>query len=389
MKAMVLGAGKGTRVQPVTNLIPKPMIPLVNKPILEYIVRHLKIHGFDQIVVNTSYLSEKIETYFREGQQFGVQMSYSFEGELIDGALVGKAIGSAGGMRKIQDATSFFDDTFLVLCGDALIDLDLSKVVEFHKKNNALATIALKNVPSEDVSKYGIVEIDEDGRIKGFQEKPEQKDAVSTLANTGIYIFEPEIFDYIPSGQEYDIGGQLFPEIAAKGLPFYGIAEPFQWVDIGNVPDFWDATRLMLEGKVNDVSMPGTEIAPGIWAGSNIHVDLEKTEITGPVYIGNGTIIEDNTKIIGPTVVGANSRIESGAIIEASVLDTYTRVAGEATLREQVVFNGFCVHKSGSAVNIGESAVEWLIDDARAPAPEHSEEHRLIAETAAAAERSK
>lgn len=387
MKAMVLGAGKGTRVRPVTNQIPKPMIPLVNKPILEYIVQHLKAHGVDQIVVNTSYLSEKIESYFSEGRQFDVQMSYSFEGHKVDGELIGNALGSAGGMRRVQDATSFFDDTFLVLCGDALIDLDIGKVVEFHKRNRAIATIALKEVANDEVDKYGIVQLDDTGRIRGFQEKPASEEALSNLANTGIYVFEPEIFDFIPPERKYDIGGDLFPRIVEEGLPFFGIADPFQWIDIGSIPDFWEATRMMLRGEIRGVTMPGTQVAPGIWVGSNVRLNLQKVDIEGPVYIGNGSIVRDSARIVGPTVLGANSLIEAGAVVEGSILDSHTRVGSGAWLREQIVFNGYCADRSGANVDISESAIEWLVDDARAPITDQSDDQRLISDTAASAER--
>ncbi|MHC5597545.1 MAG: nucleotidyltransferase family protein, partial [Nostoc sp.] len=158
MKAMILAAGKGTRVRPITYTIPKPMIPILQKPVMEFLLELLRRHGFDQIMVNVSHLAEEIENYFRDGQRFGVQIAYSFEGKIDDnGKLEGEAIGSAGGMRRIQDFSPFFDDTFVVLCGDALIDLDLTAAVKWHKSKGAIATIITKSVPKEEVSSYGVV----------------------------------------------------------------------------------------------------------------------------------------------------------------------------------------------------------------------------------------
>ena len=161
MKAMILAAGKGTRVRPITHVLPKPMIPLVRKPVMEFLVEHLKAHGVKQIMVNTSHLAPVIEEYFRDGDRFGVQMAYSFEGDLIGGQIEGKAIGSAGGMKKIQDFSGFFDETFVVLCGDALVDVDFAEVLRFHRDRKSIATLVLRDVPPEDVSKYGVVQTDD------------------------------------------------------------------------------------------------------------------------------------------------------------------------------------------------------------------------------------
>jgi mannose-1-phosphate guanylyltransferase len=156
MKAMILAAGKGTRVRPITNLVPKPMIPLIGKPIMQSIVEHLRDCGIDQIVVNASQLAPMIEDYFRDGSSFGVEIAYSFEGLLVGGQVVGEAVGSAGGLKKIQEFSGFFDDTFVVLCGDALVNVDLRKALRFHWRRNAIATIILRNVPKEEVFRYPI-----------------------------------------------------------------------------------------------------------------------------------------------------------------------------------------------------------------------------------------
>lgn len=233
MKAMILAAGKGTRVRPLTDTVPKPMIPIINRPVMEFLVDLLRQHDFTDIIVSTSYLSHEIESYFREGSRFGVSIAYSFEGYHCDGEIVPDGLGSAGGLRKIQDFSKFFGGTFAVLCGDALIDLDLTQVVAEHRRNGAIATIVLKEVPADEVSRYGIVEVTREGRIVRFQEKPAQEEAVSRLANTGIYIFEPEVLDLVPPDRRFDIGAELFPMLAEQGLPFYGMSMSFTWIDSG------------------------------------------------------------------------------------------------------------------------------------------------------------
>jgi len=253
MKVMILAAGKGTRVKPLTNNTPKPMLTVLNVPVMELIISKLKSSGFNEIVINTSYLSEKIEDYFKDGSQFGVSINYSFEGDIKNGVRHGKAIGSASGMKKVQEEKDFFDDTFMVVCGDAIIDANLSKAVSLHKKYGGISSILLKEVPMETVDKYGVVELDKIRRIISFQEKPEVNEARSNLVNTGIYIFEPEIFSNIPHGVNYDIGSYLFPKLVEENIPIYGINIPFQWIDIGTVEDYYKANMMALNNEINEI----------------------------------------------------------------------------------------------------------------------------------------
>lgn len=365
MKAMILAAGKGTRVRPITHSIPKPMIPIVRKPVMQSIIELLRSHGVRDIVINTSHLANSIESYFRDGDQLGVNISYSYEGYIKDGELHGSAVGSAGGMKKIQDFSGFFDETFIVLCGDAWIDLDIGRAYEFHKSKQSLATVILQQVPYKEVYKYGVVELDDRGKILQFQEKPDPQDAVSNLINTGIYIFEPEVFNHIPSGAEYDIGGDLFPELAAKQVPFYGYPMDFQWVDIGSVPDVLEATKLALSGNIQGYQIPGKQVRKDLWLGSNIRIDLNSVDIKGPVYIGNGTSVENGAKIIGPTLIGANCVVEQGSVINESIIDDYTRISSLATIDNKLVFANRCIDPSGRFLDIDEANISWLMDDSR------------------------
>lgn len=379
MKAMILAAGKGTRVRPITYTIPKPLIPILQKPVMEFLLELLRQHGFDQIMVNVSHLAHEIEGYFRDGQRFGVDIGYSFEGSIVDGELVGAAVGSAGGLRKIQDFNTFFDDTFVVLCGDALIDLDLTAAVKQHRANGAIATVVTKKVPKEDVSSYGVVVTDDQGRIKSFQEKPTVEEALSTDINTGIYIFEPEIFNYIPPNQEFDIGGELFPKLVEKQAPFYAVSMDFEWVDIGKVPDYWQAVRGVLTREIKNVNIPGTEVAPGIYTGLNVAVNWDKVDITGPVYIGGMTKIEDGAKIIGPAMIGPNCYICSGATVDNSVIFEYSKLGEGIRLVDKLVFGRYCVDKTGAAIDLQAAALDWLITDARNNSSiQELDEHKVI-----------
>jgi len=362
MKAMILAAGKGTRVRPLTYDLPKPMIPVLGKPVMAYLIEHLRKHGVTEIMVNVSHLHEKIEEYFGEGEQYGVQIGYSFEGYTKeDGEVVAVPIGSAGGMKKIQEFGGFFDDTTIVLCGDALIDLDLKAALAEHRRKGAMASVITKEVPWDKVSSYGVVVTDQNGRITQFQEKPKQEDALSNFISTGIYLFEPEVIDLIPSGVEFDIGSQLFPLLAEKGMPFYAQGRPFNWLDIGSVSDYWEVLQNVLTGEVNHMDVPGIQIEPGLWTGLNTSIDWRGTTIKGPVYIGSGVKIEAGATIIGPTWIGHGSHICEGAEIVRSVLFEYTRVLNDVTLHEMIVFKDYSIDRAGEMKHSSEyGSSEWL-----------------------------
>ena len=362
MKAMILAAGKGTRVRPLTYDLPKPMIPLLGKPVMAYLVEHLAKYGVTEIMVNVSYLHEKIEEYFGEGHQFGVQIGYSFEGYTKDdGEVVPMPIGSAGGMKKIQEFGGFFDQTTIVLCGDALIDLDLKSALFEHRRKGAMASVVTREVPWDKVSSYGVVVADADGRITEFQEKPSQEVAKSNFISTGIYIFEPEVLDLIPSGVTFDIGSELFPMLVERGLPFYAQRRPFNWLDIGTMSDYWEVLQTVLTGEVAHMDVPGTRIEDGLWVGLNTNIDWNGTTIEGPVYIGSGSRIEAGVHIVGPTWIGHGSHVCAGAELVRSVLFEYTRVLADVSLHETIVFKDYSVDRQGEMRHVSDySSEEWV-----------------------------
>ncbi len=362
MKAMILAAGKGTRVRPLTNEMPKPMIPIIGKPVMEYLIEELERHGFDEIMINVSHLPEKIENYFGNGERLGVEIGYSFEGHIEDGEIQSEALGSAGGIKRIQEFGGFFDDTFLVVCGDALIDLDLTKAVREHWKSGAVASICTLEVPNETVSDYGVVVTDESGQITSFQEKPSISEALSNQVNTGIYIFEPEIIDLIPANESFDIGGDLFPRLVEKGLPFHAINIPFNWIDIGRISDYWEANQKIMNGELRTIPMPGKEVRPGVWVGLNVSVDWDECEIQGPVYIGSSTRIEAGAMIVGPTWIGHGCHIRQNARISKSIIFEYTRIGSASIVKNSVAFGRFFVDKDGKSFESKKMHLDWITD---------------------------
>jgi mannose-1-phosphate guanylyltransferase len=365
MKAMILAAGKGTRVRPLTYELPKPMIPLLGKPVMAYLIEHLAKHQVNEVMVNVSYLHEKIQQYFGDGHRFGIDIGYSFEGDISNGKIIPSPVGSAGGMRKIQDFGGFFDETTIVICGDAIIDLDITAAVAEHRRKGSLVSLVAKEVPLDKVSDYGIVLTDENGKIISFQEKPSPADARSNLASTGIYIFEPEAINLIPSGSTFDIGSDLFPLLVEKNLPFYAINHPFNWIDIGLVTDYWEVMQQLMRGEVPSMKMPGKEIRPGVWVGLNVRIDWENTNIQGPVYIGSGARVDKGAEIIGPTWISDGCHVQRGGKLVRSVLFEYTRVGQDFSFEEMIVCGEYCVDKQGRMLHVDDDTCDLIWSDAR------------------------
>lgn len=304
MRAMILGAGLGTRLRPLTDNISKPMIPVVNKPIMEHVIELLASQDIRDLIVNLHYEPEIIRQYFADGSKWGVNLTYSYEKCLL---------GTAGGLKKVKD---FFDDrTFIIFSGDLLTDIQLGPLVDFHKKRGALATIALTKV--EDPSKYGVVKTDKYGRIIAFQEKPSREEAVSNLISCGIYIFEPEIFDFIPAGKSYDFGKELFPFLFEKGERLYGFEHRDYWKDIGGLETYLSGNFDALTGRVR-VKITGSMISDSIWVGEKTRID-SSVEMAAPLLIGSNCEVRRGVRLIGPTVIGDYNIVEEGAILHTVV----------------------------------------------------------------------
>jgi mannose-1-phosphate guanylyltransferase len=365
LKGMILAAGQGTRVRPLTKDIPKPMIPILGKPVMEYLIEHLARHGVQEIMVNVAHLNRKIEQYFGNGQRWGVQIGYSYEGNYNHGELTAKPKGSAGGMRHIQDFGGFFDQTTIVMCGDALIDLDISAALLEHQQKKAMVSVVTMEVPASEVSNYGIVETDANGRVISFQEKPTPTDARSNQASTGIYFFEPEAINLIPANKNFDIGSQLFPLLVENKLPFYAQKRQYNWIDIGRISDYWEVLQRVLRGEISYMKMPGKEVKPGVWVGLNTRIDWDNVKITGPVYIDSGTQIDAGAEIVGPCWISHGSHIYKNAKVIRSVLFEYTRISADMTFSEMIVSSSYCVDRTGETYYIGDDRCPLRWGDAR------------------------
>ena len=365
-KAMILAAGQGTRVRPLTKQLPKPMIPILGKPVLEYLIEHLARYGVRDIMINVAHYHWKIENYFGNGHRWNVNIGYSFEGAREHGEIIAKPMGSAGGMRQIQDHSGFFDDTTIVVCGDAIIDLDIQAAVFEHKTKKAMASVVALDVPRDQVKNYGIVVSDKDGRITQFQEKPSPESALSTLASTGIYLFEPQVLELVPKGKVFDIGSELFPLMAQQHLPFYAQKRHFNWIDIGRVTDYWAVCQRVLRGEVAQMDMPGTEVRPGAWVGLNTKVNWDKVNVTGPVYIGSGVSVEDGATIEGPAWLGHGCVVRKNSRLVRSILFDYTRLSEGAVFEDLIASPQYCVDRHGRTTYPGDEATTLKWGDARA-----------------------
>ena len=333
MKAMILAAGKGTRVSPFTTNSPKPLLKVLGEPIIEHIIGFLRRNCIEDVFINTSFLADKLQENVGNGSRYNMNFTYSFEGFKSGEETISMPLGSAGGIRKVQNDYQCFDDTFIVLCGDALIDFDLDYAVAMHKSRKSLATVMIKEVEPHRVSNYGVVDMNTEQKIVRFQEKPKPAEAISNKVSTGVYIFEPEIFDHIPKNGVFDIGGELLPLLAEKGEEIYGCEVPMQWLDIGNIHDLWQANLAALYQQVKYFPLRGREVKPGVFTANNVIADWDSMKISGPVYIASGTKIHPNVIIKGPVIISENCVIEANTCLENVVVDPYVHIHEHCALR--------------------------------------------------------
>lgn len=310
MRGMILAGGLSTRLYPLTRDVPKPLVPVLDRPVVDHILSYLARHGVDDLVINLHYFAEPIERFIGDGSKWGVRMSYLHEPELM---------GSAGAVKQVE---SRFQETFVVIGCDDVTDIDLEAALDFHRRSRAEATIVLSH--AEDVSHYGVVIVDENGRIVEFQEKPAAGTERSKLVNTGIYIFEPAALRRIPANTFYDFGKQVFPEMLAAGARFFGIQQAGYWCDIGTPQEYRRAHFDALRGKVKLRHDEGAKIQDG-------------------VLIGAGAQVDPSARIVAPSCIGAGSVVRRGASVERSILWSNVIVEEGAAVRDAVLGEGASV----------------------------------------------
>lgn len=323
MKAVVMAGGEGSRLRPITSNRPKPLVPICNVPIMEHILELLKRHGMTHVISTLHYLADEIQGTFGDGSDYGVQMDYSIEDT---------PLGTAGSVKKAEDLLRG-TEPFLIISGDALTDCDLTKAVAYHKSKGSLATLILYRVPTP--LDFGVVITDDDGRVVRFLEKPGWSEVFSDTVNTGMYILEPEIFDYMEQGNNYDWSGDIFPRLLEEGKPMYGYVMEEYWCDVGSLGQYREAQEHLMSGRVN---LP---IAAKAWANNT--------------YIGENTVLDDAASVIPPVVIGRNCKIKRGARIGPySVLGDNTLVEEDATVERSVVWDSAYI---GASVSVRSAVI--------------------------------
>ncbi|HEX6544081.1 MAG TPA: mannose-1-phosphate guanyltransferase [Ktedonobacterales bacterium] len=332
MKAVVMAGGEGSRLRPLTVSRPKPMVPIVGRPVMEHILNLLKRHGITDVVVTVQYMASAIEDYFGDGSQFGMHINYSRE-EV--------PLGTAGSVKNAED---MLDEPFLVISGDALTDFDLGKIIKFHNDNRSVATLTLAHVANP--LEYGVIITDDRGHIRQFLEKPSWSEVFSDTINTGIYVLDPMIFDYIEKDTAVDFSQDLFPMMLEKGDPIYGFIADGYWCDIGNLATYMQANADILQGQVN-LPLPGTDIGNRVFAEEGVEIE-EDAQVFGPAFLGHDAKIKSGVVIHGPSVVGAYTIVDSRAQVDRSVVWNNSYIGERAELRGALV---------GSANSIKSKAV--------------------------------
>ncbi|MBV8079871.1 MAG: NTP transferase domain-containing protein [Actinobacteria bacterium] len=352
MKAVVMAGGEGTRLRPLTSNQPKPMVPIVGKPCIEHILELLRAHGFQEIVVTVAFLPQAIRGYFGDGSNLGLELEYSVE-EV--------PLGTAGSVRL---ASERLEDTTLVISGDALCDIDLTRLVEFHKQKGAAVTIGLKSV--ENPLEFGIVVTDEDGRIERFLEKPSWGQVFSDTINTGIYVLEPEVLTHVPTDGPFDFSKELFPLLLEMGRPMYGFVCDGYWQDIGNLDQFRQANFDALDERVH-LNIPGIRLRGNVWIGEGVEID-QVAGVAGPAFIGSYARIAPDAAVMPYSVLGSGATVRERAHVSRSVVDFGTYI-GRASVVEGSILGRNCevrahvhLHEGvaiGDEVTIGEQSVVY------------------------------
>jgi mannose-1-phosphate guanylyltransferase / phosphomannomutase len=343
MKALIMAGGEGTRLRPLTANQPKPMLPLGNRPIMEHIVRHIRNHGFKDIVVTVQFLASQVRNYFGDGSDMGVDLTYATEPT---------PLGTAGSVRN---AAELLDDTFVVISGDALTDIDLDEVVGFHRRRGAIATVALKRVPNP--LEFGIVITTDDGRIERFLEKPHWGQVFSDTINTGIYVLEPEVFEQIPEGEPADFAADVFPRLLARDAPLFGFVADGYWEDVGSLEAYQRAHQDILDGRVK-VDVRGFQVRPGVWLGEGAELDPD-AKLTAPVLIGDFAKVEAGVRLREYTVVGSGVVVKRDAFLHRAIVHDNAYIGAGASLRGCVVGRSADVKRGGrveDGVVVGDNA---------------------------------
>ncbi|MGQ9516992.1 MAG: sugar phosphate nucleotidyltransferase [Anaerolineae bacterium] len=328
MKAVVMAGGEGSRLRPLTIGRPKPMVPVANKPIIAHILDLLRRHGITEVVVTLQYMAETIQDFLGTGQHWGMNIHYSVE-EV--------PLGTAG---SVKNAQQYLDETFIIISGDALTDFDLEAILNYHRQKRALATITLYRVPNP--LEYGVVITDEEGHIRQFLEKPSWSEVISDTVNTGIYVLEPEVLDYIPAGTAYDFSKDLFPIMLERNDPLYGYVAEGYWCDIGNIPEYMRATADLLSGRVK-VDSIGEHIGGGIWVEPGVEIAPD-AKLYGPVYLGHEVKIKGGVIIHGPTAIRDYSIIDNRAHIDRCIIWRNSYIGEACELRGTIVGRQCNIH---------------------------------------------
>ena len=316
---MVMAAGLGTRLRPLTYEIPKPLVPVANRPVVEHLLRLLGAQGFREIIANLHWFGDAIVEAIGDGSAHGLEVTYRHEEELL---------GTAGGVRNVADFLSPNGESFVVLAGDALTDIDLADLVAAHERNGGIATLAVKR--ASDVSELGVIVTDSEGRVQGFQEKPAPGEELSDLVNCMMYVFEPEVLDYFPERPVLDWARDIFPILLEHDVPFHVHPIDAYWNDVGSIPEYLrgnldavlGAVRVDPSGELlvgsDDEEAPAS--MPGEWT------------LSGTALVGKGAIIEPDARIDGPAVIGAGARVGAGSMVKESVLLRGGELPAEALL---------------------------------------------------------
>lgn len=343
MKAFILTAGQGTRLQPLTHDVPKPMLPVLNRPVLHHIIEHLVEQGVTEIMMNPGFKGEQIESYFGDGRQFGANIVYLPEMMEHEGKFTAHPKGSASTLALAQHFYNFFDEPVLVLCGDAIIDIDVTQAMRSHRSANALVSVFLQEVDASNAHKYGIAKVSQHNMIKEFIEKPRLVSESTCLANTGLYIFEPRAIEQIRSFQGVDIGSELIPQLIEEKQRVAGFNQPYRWLDIGTVDDYKHVNHLLHKEKSKASSRYGLSFSKHIQIGSCCQLQNQLNSIKGSLVLGNGCLIGDGADFYGDVIIANNCVIGENSRLTDCIVGPYAHLPPGSQLNNCILTRNWLI----------------------------------------------
>lgn len=377
MRGLVLTDGRKTESLPTTSWVPESMVPIFGQRVIDSVLRLIVQHGFEDVVVTSEPAISSLQYHLGDGSQFGASISHYPEIGLTR-TKARPIIGSAGVIRHIQKLKCQLNETLLVVRGEGVLDLNLTHFLQKHQEQKSIASVLLANASKSRRSRYGKVLVDPSNRVVDCWQTGAQRREGQTASNVGVYLFEPEVLEYIPEDRPFDLEADLLPALLSADLPVYGFSLPMRWLEVRNAANYLQLAQLVLKQELSHLAIAGREVMPGVWVDADARIDLSQIAWQPPLYIGRGAIVQPCASLIGPAAVGAGVFVGGDVQVVRSVIFDHTRLRGRITLKDALVCEGQYALQDGTVVKLQGADLDLMIGDVRHVTPKVSHAQREL-----------